>query len=250
MIFTLLYFIFITHSINGSNQTLVINHILKHDTLEQIRHTLLGKLNFENHPDFEKIEGKYTTKENIYLRKEAYEAYKLMYQEAQKADIDLNILSASRNFDHQKRIWEKKWNNIIDIEKKHKHKDGLKAARQILKFSSMPGTSRHHWGTDIDVVSLEPEFFETIRGAEIFKWLTVNASKFGYCQPYQGKSSGRSGYEDEPWHWSYLPLASLYYSRYMEHIKYKDISGFRGSEYAKELDVIQQYVGGIWGECK
>jgi LAS superfamily LD-carboxypeptidase LdcB len=215
-----------------------------------MKKVLLGKLNYEEHPDFEIIDSQYTTKENIYLRKEAYAAYKLMHKAAKKVDIDLSILSASRNFDHQKRIWDKKWNNLLDKKKKHQRNVKLQTARKILQFSSMPGTSRHHWGTDIDLVSLEPEFFETKRGIEIYTWLTENAPKFGFCQTYQGKNSGRTGYEDEPWHWSYLPIAELFYSQYMEHITYADIKGFKGAELAEELEIIQQYVGGIWSECK
>lgn len=250
MIFTLLYFICIANSINGDDQPLIVNHNLKNDTIKQMRHILLGKLNYEDHPLFEKIGSQYTAKENIYLRKEAYAAYKLMCLEAKKVGIELSILSASRNFDHQKRIWEKKWNNLLDKEKKHSHKVRLKTAKQILQFSSMPGTSRHHWGTDIDLVSFEPEFFETKKGAEIYLWLIENGPKFGFCQPYQGKILGRSGYEDEPWHWSYLPIANMFYKQYIEHINYKDINGFKGSDLAKELDIINLYVGGIVGECK
>jgi zinc D-Ala-D-Ala carboxypeptidase len=239
-----------SNSIIGDHIPIKVEHHLMKDSLEQMKQVLLGKVTYEENPDFEIIESQHTTKENIYLRKEAYAAYKLMYAAAKEAGIELTILSASRNFEHQKRIWERKWNNLLDKKKIHSHKVRLQTAKQILQFSSMPGTSRHHWGTDIDLVSLEPEFFATKRGVEIYIWLTENAPKFGFCQTYQGRNSSRSGYEDEPWHWSYLPIASNFFRQYMEHITYKDIHGFKGFNLAKELGVIQFYVGGIWGECK
>ncbi|NJK84501.1 MAG: M15 family metallopeptidase [Saprospiraceae bacterium] len=37
-------------------------------------------------------------------------------------------------------------------------------ALKILKYSSMPGTSRHHWGTDIDLNSFSNSYFEQGEG--------------------------------------------------------------------------------------
>ena len=30
------------------------------------------------------------------------------------------------------------------------------AIDKIIEYSTLPGTSRHHWGTDIDIIDAEP----------------------------------------------------------------------------------------------
>jgi zinc D-Ala-D-Ala carboxypeptidase len=211
---------------------------------------LLGKFDQASTAGFVVIDPKYTQKSGIYLQQEVYDAYKAMYEAAATEKITLPILSATRNFDHQKQIWERKWKAAAEKHKKLTQEQGLAIAREILQYSSMPGTSRHHWGTDIDLVSLEPSFFQTAEGKRIHAWLLENAPSFGFCQPYQDKANGRSGYEDEPWHWSYMPLATSYINAYSKMITYKDLNGFLGSEYASLAEVIQKYAMGIHQDCK
>ena len=98
----------------------------------------------------------------------------------------------------------------------------------------MPTTSRHHWGTDIDLNSLSNSYFEQGKGKKEYEWLIENANKYGFYQVYTSKENGRTGYNLEKWHWSYLPLASEYLKFYNANITYKDISGFKGSEYSEE----------------
>jgi zinc D-Ala-D-Ala carboxypeptidase len=87
--------------------------------------------------------------------------------------------------------------------------DPVERAREILRFSAMPGTSRHHWGTDIDLNSLVNSYFR-VRTRK--KNLRMAACKtlvsFGFCQPYTAHGANRNGgYEEEKWHWSYKPVA-------------------------------------------
>ena len=58
----------------------------------------------------------------------------------------------------------------------------------ILEYSSAPGTSRHHWGTDMDINALQNDYFSNKgNGAFLYEWLQKNAAKFGFCQPYNKK---------------------------------------------------------------
>ena len=109
----------------------------------------------------------------------------------------------------------------------------------------MPSTSRHHWGTDLDINSLSNSYFTEGKGKKEYNWLQKNASKFGFYQVYTSKENGRKGYNEEKWHWTYLPLSSKYLNYYNAHISLNDISGFKGSEFAKELNIIKNYVNGI-----
>ena len=204
------------------------------------REELLGKFNPAKHNGFQLIESGYSTKTDIYLRKEAYDAFKRMREAALKDGVTLTILSATRNFDAQKAIWERKWKRP-----QYEGKTDVERIVDILKFSSMPGTSRHHWGTDIDLNSLEPAYFTTGKGLMIYQWLCVHAADYGYFQTYTSKKDGRSGYEEEAWHWSYMPLAGPMLKEYNRTITYSDLSGFSGSKAAEKARVLEDFVNGI-----
>lgn len=214
---------------------------------------LLGKYNPGNRKDFALISTKYTSR-TFYMNKEAYEAYKKMYDAAAADGIKLSIISATRSYSDQKSIWEAKWNGSRAVEGKNltdgSYSDSEKS-EIILRFSSMPGTSRHHWGTDVDLNSLENGYFASGDGKKIYSWLSENASKYGFGQPYTPKPETREkGYEEEKWHWSYLPLSKQYLRAYMKSVTYSDIEGFSGSGTAESLDVIRNYVYSINPDCR
>lgn len=184
---------------------------------------------------------------NGFLRKETFDAFQKMYAAAAKAGVKLVIISATRNFDTQKKIWENKWNGKTKVEGKDLTTipDLKERARLILLYSSMPGTSRHHWGTDMDLNSLDNDYFASGDGLKIYQWLSLHAAEFGFCQPYTSRTGGRTGYEEEKWHWSYLPLSKVLLERYKKEISYADINGFEGSEQAVSLHIIDSYVDGV-----
>lgn len=198
---------------------------------------LLGKLDYTENVDFVKVSDDHASK-TIFLNKEVYDAFLKMYEKASRDGIELQIISGARNFEHQKAIWERKWKHLADL---HPHR----RPQKILEFSSMPSTSRHHWGTDIDLNNLENSYFESGQGKREYDWLVKNASEFGFYQVYTSKNSGRKGYAEEKWHWSYLPLANLYLQAYNSMVSYEDIEGFEGAFLAEEYKMISHYVNGI-----
>ena len=215
---------------------------------------LLGKIDQSKDERFVHIDPKFTNKPKIYLRKEAYDAFLEMRLAAKAEGIDLLIVSAMRNFNYQKGIWERKWTGTTKVRGKNltlTHPDPVQRAEKILKYSSMPGTSRHHWGTDIDLNTLNNEWFDAGQGKKLYDWMTKNAGKYGYCQVYSPIDTQRpTGYQEEKWHWSYMPLASEYLSAYIRSVDYEKLTGFKGSDAAKELNVIENYVAGISPDCK
>jgi len=69
--------------------------------------------------------------------------------------------------------------------------------------------------------------------------------KDGYHQTYTSKEDGRSGYNEEAWHWSYLPLAGPMLEEYNRVITYENLSGFSGSNSAAKARVLEDFVNGI-----
>ena len=219
----------------------ITDTLVKSDSIEI--QDLIGKFNYKTHSDFISIESKYCSKP-IYLRKEVYSKFKEMYAFAQKDSCTLTIVSGTRNFYEQKAIWDRKWSiNIASM-------DSIASAKKILLFSSMPSTSRHHWGTDIDLINLNNSYFESGQGLKEYTWLCENASKYGFCQVYDDKEvTKRTGYELEKWHWSYMPIAAKYLQKYNELVNYSVINGFAGSDLAEKMNSIELYVNGITKVC-
>lgn len=213
---------------------------------------IMGLFDPATHPEFERIDDKYTSKQGLYLRIEAYESFKDMYEAAEKEGIKLVIHSATRNHVYQKGIWERKWNGQTLLEgglNATEIIDPIERAKKILLYSSMPSTSRHHWGTDIDLNSFNNSYFEKGEGLKVYEWLTTHASEYGFCQPYISKESGRTGYEEEKWHWSFTPISKDLTEYSQQYLTNDQIQGFLGAETAEIIDVVGQYVLGIDKAC-
>lgn len=189
----------------------------------------------------------------LYLQDKTYSAFLEMREEALKNGIVLNIVSATRNFTDQKNIWNNKWEGITLVAGENLEKtvpDELERFKTILNYSSAPGTSRHHWGTDIDINSVNPSYFDTQKGNTEYVWLVKNAGKFGFCQTYTVKDENRkTGYNEEKWHWSYLPLSQKFLEDYKNNITIEKIKGFDGDKYVPLLNLINDYVLSINPKC-
>ena len=207
---------------------------------------LLGRFDPAKHPDFEAVKAPYSDRPAMMMRREALDAFKKMHAAAKKEGIVLKIISSTRTFAQQKSIWEGKWKRFATAAP-----DPEARALKILEYSSMPGSSRHHWGTDIDLNDLNnPAFEPGGKYAKTYEWLTAHAHEYGFCQPYTAKGEQRpNGYNEERWHWSYTPLSKSFLKQYLSQITEDRIQGFEGAETAKTIQVVKYYVGGIHSLC-
>ncbi len=212
---------------------------------------LMGKVSPKRDSDFVRVEAKYANRAGMYLQKDAYNAFIRMYQAAKREHISLKIVSAFRSFYHQKYIWEAKWTGKRKVDGQNLSQsipDAFLRAKKILLYSSMPGSSRHHWGTEVDLNELDNEYFSHGEGKRIYNWLENHAAEYGFCQPYTANRS--FGYQEEKWHWSYLPLAKSMLLAYQKLIRIDDFKGFLGAEEADSVHIISHYVLGINKQCK
>ncbi len=185
--------------------------------------------------------------DTIKLEKNTFDAFNKMQIAAKKDGIDLKIASAHRGYDRQKLIWNTKF-------KKFTTEFNLKpnqAVYEIIRFSTIPGTSRHHWGTEIDIIDNNYPDEENVliakkfqKGGVFFKvknWLNINSEKFGFYITYNNDPN-RKGFEYEPWHYSYAPVSKKMLSLFLKSdlkkvIKKEEI---KGSEYFTD-DFIEKY---------
>jgi LAS superfamily LD-carboxypeptidase LdcB len=136
--------------------------------------------------------------------------------------MDLEPLSGFRDFDRQLTIWNGKFcgeRPMLDVDGVRLDTLALSPMERveaILLWSALPGASRHHWGTDLDVADrnavpgqyqiklTREEFAPGGPFAPLDLWLEIHAPRFGFFRPFKGE---RSGVQPEPWHLSFAPTA-------------------------------------------
>ena len=145
-------------------------------------------------------------------------ALEKMTQAAKNDGIEIKVVSAYRSYNRQKEIWNSKF---LRFEKQGFKKFTI--VNQIIKYSTIPGTSRHHWGTDIDIIDGSQKYKGDLLVTKKFhgngpfnklrKWMESNAEKFGFLRPYN-QDPERKGFLYEPWHYSYaeksIPMLKAY----------------------------------------
>ena len=202
--------------------------------------TILNELSFLTGKTTDQLVSFLETKHLVH--REMNQALVSLFLAAKNAGFDLAITSTFRSFETQKKIWNDKVLGLRPVLDSHsipvdiKSKSNLELLFLILRWSALPGASRHHWGSDLDIydqravsldykVQLIPSEYES--GGPFFEstqWLTENMEQFGFFRPY---SIDRGGIAPEPWHLSYSPLSRIFltdfsYERFVEHLNLSD----------------------------
>lgn len=156
------------------------------------------------------------------IHPEALESFLAMKHEAAREGLDLAITSGFRDFAAQQRIWDLKWSGqrpLFDASGRVRQPAPIEPRdlmEAILCWSALPGASRHHWGTEVDVIDRAsmPEGYrvqllpdEVAPGGVFHRlhcWLDANIGRFGFFRPYRTQ---RGGVQPEAWHLSYAPVA-------------------------------------------
>ena len=159
-----------------------------------------------------------------FLHENVVAPYLAFVDSATKFGLQLRLASGFRSFERQLQIWNAKVSGqrpvygtsgvpidlarLMDLDK----------VNAILRWSALPGASRHHWGTDVDVwdrgavavdyrLQLSPdEYASNGVFCRLKQWLdsTLADGSSGFFCPY---SEDCGGVAPEPWHLSYRPLA-------------------------------------------
>ena len=148
--------------------------------------------------------------------------------EARREGFELEIFSGFRDFDRQLGIWNRKATGrqaVLDSNAQPVATaalSGKELAFAILRWSALPGASRHHWGTDLDIfdAAARPDGYEIelipeeVNSGGMFgplhDWLDGRMAAdtdFGFFRPYE---RDQNGVAPERWHLSYAPVATEY----------------------------------------
>lgn len=162
------------------------------------------------------------------IHTEVVNPLRALQKSAKQQGFDLSVASGFRNFDRQLAIWNAKAQgqrpvldsngDPIDITQLN----SWELVQAILRWSALPGASRHHWGTDIDIYdsnAVEKDYAVQLTVEEVSRdgpfvalhdWLDVRIDRGeaeSFFRPYQIDSGGIA---PERWHLSYAPLAKKF----------------------------------------
>ena len=153
------------------------------------------------------------------LTAQAFLALKAM---AADDGIELEAVSAFRTFNTQREIWNAKYRgerplyDVDGVELEHSVLNKSELVTTILRWSALPGASRHHWGTDLDIIDraavpegyrvrlMKDEFASDGVFWKLGDWLDSRLSQTDFYRPYVVSGDG---IQSEPWHLSFAPVS-------------------------------------------
>jgi len=195
------------------------------------------------------------------VHREVREPLETLFHDAESAGINLALSSSFRSYEDQAVIWNKKASGLLPVLDSDSvaldisNYSNEELLFKILRWSAIPGGSRHHWGTDFDVydkngippdykVQLIPQEYE--EGGPFYNannWLSENMERYGFFRPYL-KDSG--GVAPEPWHISYSPISEKCSEEYSIDlfIRHLDESNFLLRDEAKQYttEIFQRFM--------
>lgn len=167
----------------------------------------------------------------LLVHHEMLEDFLHLQESALEAGFDLQITSAFRDYQRQEKIWNSKARGeraLMDSFGSpliYQTLTSNEVMFSILRWSALPGASRHHWGSDIDIFNGKTQTLESVQlvpsecekggpAAELHDWLDMKMSKnesYGFFRPF---ASDFGGVSPERWHLSYWPVSNKLSSSY------------------------------------
>lgn len=174
------------------------------------------------------------------LHKQMIQDFLRLQRAAEEAGFRLEIASAFRSYERQILIWNAKARgerSLLDNDGRELEFSALSPEEiifAILRWSALPGSSRHHWGTDIDVFDANTQSLEEVKlvpaeseaggpAAGLHDWLDSQITQneaFNFYRPYK---TDRGGVAPERWHLSYYPLSNRFLGLYTSGIFKKNL---------------------------
>lgn len=153
---------------------------------------LVNKFNYldENYApdDIVKVSVQFAYGDNE-IKKEVYEKFRSMYNDAKKEGLYLIITSSYRDYNFQKELWDS-----------YANQKGDEWADSV---SARAGYSEHQTGYTLDIVTYNANM-SSFEKTDEFKWLQDNAYKYGFILRYPKDKEDITGYSYESWHYRYV----------------------------------------------
>lgn len=177
--------------------------------------------------------------QNHRLHSKIIDDFLALQNAAKTAGFELTIASSFRDFNRQAMIWNNKFSGRRPVLNKQQQRLDLSALTDIDKctaimlYSALPGASRHHLGTDLDIfdkaavsddyqLQLTPsEYLPGGPFAALSQWLDTHLAKFGFYRPYKHDLGGVA---PELWHISHIQQSKLLVDALTEEVLFECIN--------------------------
>ncbi len=120
------------------------------------------------------------------IRKETYEQFKKMVDDARNEGINFYAESGYRTYDYQEEIYS---NYVYNY-----------GQEEADLYAAKPGYSEHQLGTTLDIANT----WTIEEGDDEYKWIDKNGYKYGFIFRYKSSKEKITGYKAEGWHIRYV----------------------------------------------
>ena len=144
----------------------------------------------------ELMDYKYTAGKELYADKTAKKFFEMMSTDASTMNLNIKAMSIYRSYNYQKELYEKYL--LTDDEK------------TVDTYSARPGHSEHQTGLSFDLFNVAKPYTEFGNTNE-YKWIKLNAHKYGFIIRYTKQNEYITGYKEEPWHIRFVGINAAKY---------------------------------------
>lgn len=141
------------------------------------------------------------THKDIKLSETAEKALEAMFREMRAQGFNnVFVTSAYRSYSYQTSLFNTYINNEMASGLSYEQ-----AKNKVLTYSAYPGTSEHHTGLCVDLMTNRmTDLDESFADEPVYPWLLENAWKFGFILRYPKDKVNITGYSFEPWHYRFV----------------------------------------------
>ncbi|MBP1569955.1 MAG: M15 family metallopeptidase [Oscillospiraceae bacterium] len=155
--------------------------------------------------ELETVQGKY--KMDI----KAAESARNLVAAAKEAGFNMQLCSAYRTVEKSAELYQRKVNQYIGYG--YSEAD---AKVEAAKWVAPPGTSEHHTGLAMDLVSSDywnyySDLEHDYEKFDSFKWMYEHCAEFGFILRYPKDKQDITGITYEPWHYRYVGIEAAKY---------------------------------------
>ena len=156
-------------------------------------------------PELEKVQGKY----NMDIK--AAESARNLVAAAKEAGFNMQLCSAYRTVEKSAQLYKNKVNEYIGYG--YSEAD---AKVEAAKWVAPPGTSEHHTGLAMDLVSSDywnyySDLEHDYEKFDSFRWMYEHCAEFGFILRYPKDKQDITGITYEPWHYRFVGIEAATY---------------------------------------
>ena len=152
-----------------------------------------------------------TVQSKYQLDKKAAESARNLLAAAKEAGFDVALCSAYRTVEKSAELYQRKVNELLSYGYSE-----AEAKTEAAKWVAPPGTSEHHTGLAMDLVSTDywgyySDLEHDYENFDSFKWLYEHCDEFGFILRYPKDKQDITGITYEPWHYRYVGTEAAAY---------------------------------------